>query len=334
VKIALLLYFPRSGSTFFASLAARHCDDLLVVPELRLPLLLVSRDPLPGQATRDYLLDLVREDYQFAATGLDQSDVERSIERMPVYSAENFLLALAETMAAKTGANPAWVMYKCGAVAHWWPALPGKLPNTRLVHVYRDGRGAVCSAINTERPYRPGSAMGRGDAWEQAGRWRDYMQTLERIAARHDSLYEIRYEKLCERPQREIASFAKAFALSATDPESGTFSVASAERAIHANIDRPALAERIDAWKTELKPWQGLVCEIRCAPQLEHRGYEALFAAQGNGWSRALGLIRGYIDHLRASGRFYLRQLRSACLEPRRAMNRFRLRSKQRRLRG
>lgn len=334
MKILLLLYFPRSGSTFFASLVARYFSNVLVIPELRLPLLLISHEAPPGKSQKEFLIELVKQDYQFPATGLSEPDVERSIDQMNGYSVENFLTALARTLAEKNNMKPDLVLYKCGAVVHWWPVLRDKMPGTRFVHVYRDGRAAVCSAINTERPYRVGQMMGRGDPWVQSNRWCEYMVKLRKFRSQCESLVEIRYESLCRNPDQVLSTFARSLGLQAREEYGAGLEVASKEQSIHRHVNQEALPDRVEGWKTELKTWQAVVCESRCKEELRRLEYEPYFLLR-HGFLVRLGyLVSGYAFHVYTSLKFYLDVLKQGASNPQALAKMIRLHLRSRNLRG
>jgi hypothetical protein len=334
MKTLLLLYFPRSGSTFFASLLARYFPGMMVLPELRLPQLLLSHDYRPGMDAKQFTLDLINKDYQFRSLGLSQDEIEHCVASMGEYQPETLLRVLAETLAEKKQQKPKIVLYKCGAAAHWLPVLRGKFPSIGLIHVYRDARAAVCSAINTERPYHPGQKMGRGDPWLQSGRWRDYQRDLRLFASRGEELFEVRYESLVEQPERIMSDFADCFTLEMR-PESGDdLEVSASEKAIHENVNRAPLTNRVDDWKRELKTWQGVVCELRSKDELLLRNYDMHYLIRLGAGSRWLNIAAGYGFHLYRNMVFALHKLQQAIAEPRKLLSALRLYWQRRKVNG
>jgi len=298
MKLLLLLYVPRSGSTFLASLIAQHFDRVLVLPELRLPRLLMTQDVAHGAAARQTLLDLVGSDHQFAALDLSMPEVEACIERMDGYGAEAFLLELARAIARKRNLDPAYVLYKCGSAGRYWARLRERLPNAQFIHVYRDARAAVNSAMRSERPYHRGQKMGRGDPWGRARAWQSFVASMARHSAEGEPLHEIKYEDLCAAPERLLQELADDLGISRGAGDGAGFAVAPAEQAIHANLERGAMPERIDAWQDEMPAWQGLVVECLAGEQLRGRHYEPYFSSRAGLVRKLLGIGYGYCYHL------------------------------------
>jgi hypothetical protein len=308
MKLLLLLYVPRSGSTFLASLIAKHFNQVLVLPELRLPRLLVSHDLVNSDAPRQTLLDLVSSDHQFPALGLSMAEVEACIDGMDACSAETFLLEIARAIARKKNLDPAYVLYKCGSAGRYWPELRERMPNAKFIHVYRDARAAVNSAMRSERPYHPGQKMGRGDPWGRTLAWKTFVSSMARHSAAGEPLYEIKYEELCAAPERLLQQFAADLGISRRAGDGSGFAVASSEENIHVNVDKNAMPERIDAWKDEMPVWQGLVVESLAREQLCSRHYQPYFSTRVSLPGRLLGIGYGYCYHLVAMLYFQLRR--------------------------
>ena len=309
MRLFLLLYVPRSGSTLFASLVAKQFSQVLVIPELRLPkLLLLHHVP----ADRDYksaLLDLVRRDHQFAALELSSAEVEQCIDRMEAYTAEGFLLQIAEAVARKSGLKPEVVLYKCGSAGLHWSELRQRMPATGLIHIYRDARAAVNSAMHTERPYHPGQRMGRGDPWFQARTWNRFVSRMDRFRIAGEPIHEIKYEDLCESPDRLLRAFASEVGISGSDHEGRGLSVSPSEVKIHRNVGKAAMPERSEAWQHELPAWQGMVVEHLTLEQLTRRNYPVFYHAHSTAMARVGSLAYGYVYHLVATFFFHARRI-------------------------
>ncbi len=301
MKLLLLLYVSRSGSTLFASEVARHFSQVLVIPELRLPGLLVKRDVAGTACPRQVLLDLVAGDHQFSVLNLSSAEVEQCIDRMgESYSAEGFLREIARAVAAKNDLQPEVVMFKCGAAAR--PPLfllRQRLPEIGLVHIYRDPRAAVNSAMRTERPYHPGETMGRGDPWLQAERWNTYCEKMQQLEEADELLLQVRYEELCADPDRILRQFADVLDLGDYTYGGAGFAVAAREQGIHANVQKAASTERSAAWKSEMPAWQGLAVEQVTREQRRRLQYPDYFGKRGLGLSRRLGLAYAKFRHRR-----------------------------------
>ena len=297
MRLVLLLYISRSGSTFFASQVARRFSQVLVLPELRLPGLLVRHDLAASADPRQALIDLVKADHQFATLEMSMNDVEACIDRMQGdYRAQTFLEQIAEFVAARKGFNPQAVLYKCGAAGRYWPEIRQRLGKVELIHVFRDPRAAVNSAMRTQRPYHPGQRMGRGDPWLQAQRWNTYIDRMNQLDAQGRLLLQVKYEALCTDPDRVMSDFAKALGLTAMNDSGAELSLAAREASIHANVDQAAMPERSNAWQTEMPRWQGLVVE-RVTRDMRLPVYADYFTDACNPLIRLANIAYGYCLH-------------------------------------
>lgn len=334
MKILLLLYFPRSGSTFFASLLSRYFGNILVLPELRLPYLLALHDMKPGVSIKSQLLDLVKRDYQFPVLGLSTREVEECIDEMDGYSEETFLLQLAKKLARKKNINPEFVLYKCSEVLHYWPSTREKLPTAKFIHIFRDGRATVSSAINTERPYQPGQKMGRGDAWNQSKQWGKYVSRIAGLQSQGEPVFEYQYEQLCDRPLQVLTSFASDVGLSVAPEPGQDLEISPREQGIHENANKAPISERKEGWKKELFAWQGIVSEYLIGDELQRRGYQLFYSTRYNAFQRVSGIIFGYFCHLFLTLVFYLVVFRKGIFQPREFINLVRFRIRRHKLRS
>ena len=309
MKLLLLLYVPRSGSTFFADFVSREFSEILVLPELRLPRLLTSKEFLSLEPGKSVLMNLVKQDHQFPELGLSDTDVEACIDAMGDYSAEDFLQQIASRLASKSGLSPEAVLYKCGSAGRRWQALREQLPTTRFIHIYRDARAAVNSAMHTMRPYHPRQRMGRGDPWFRAQAWDRFVGNMQRLKARGEPIIEVRYEAFCQSPDLELDRLSRELGISRSRATDTQFAISAREAAIHSNVGENPMHRRIDAWHDEMPRWQGLVVEHVAAEQLASRGYAEHYSARTGLAMKWLAIAYGMVYHAVATGYFYGRRV-------------------------
>lgn len=309
MKLFLLLYVPRSGSTFFASLVAKRFSQVLVIPELRLPKLLVTHDVENTADPRQTLIDLVKLDHQFPALKLSMTEVEQCIQRMEGGNiAESFLVQIALAVARKKNLQPEAVLYKCGSAGRCWPQLRQRMPGMGFIHIYRDPRAAVNSAMRTERPYHPGQKMGRGDPWFQARTWNAFNTRMSSLKHAGELVCEIKYEELCVAPDRVLREFAARLGLEQPAKDGAGLALSSREASIHRNVDRDAMPERSEAWQSEMPRWQGLVVEFLTGGQLRDRQYALFYSKRMMLPGRLARLGYGFFYHLVAMLYFHGRR--------------------------
>jgi hypothetical protein len=308
MKLTFLLYVPRSGSTLFAKLLAERYGNVMVLPELRLPKLLAATGTDHSLFTRKKLLDLTLQDHQFPSLGLTQEEVAACIDGMQGTGPEAYLAALAAIVAEKKQVTPEAVLFKCGSAGLWWPALRSLMPQAKFIHVFRDPRAVVNSALHTDRPYHAGQKMGRGDPWHRAQDWRKFTRGMRALHAAGEPVIEVRYEGLCADKDGELDRVAAYLAIERGSVANAMFAVAAKESDIHANVKKPPLPARVDAWQHELKIWQGIVVEFIAGEEMRRRGYEPWYAVRVSRLGRCMGIAQGVVAHWKSSAAHYLRR--------------------------
>lgn len=334
MKLILLLYVPRSGSTFFANQLDKLYPNILVLPEIRLPKLLLESDTktIPDYA---YLKKLIIKDHQFKSLRLTEEELDSVFSRCQGFSVERVLLVLAELIASKNKRKYDAVVFKCGSIGLWWPAVKENYPSAGYVHVYRDVRAVVNSALHAKRPYHPGQKMGRGDPWFRAAGWNRYVLGMSKLVRSGEPIHQIAYENLCDNPEEVIAEAANVFAIPSAHSVSGDgFSVSDSEYEIHSNVGKEPIKERASAWCSELKPWQGVVSENCASEGMRELDYEFYYKTRLPRLLYALYLIYGFSFHIYLMVRFITIRAVSYLSAPRKLISQLHRRSTTRHLRS
>jgi hypothetical protein len=194
------------------------------------------------------------------------------------------------------------------------PELVTLYPDTKFIHLVRDGRDVAISWIDAgwQRYYEPGFE------WPMA------MAALDRdLAAYPDRVLEVRYEDLVHRPE-EVARYVCAFLGETFEPSMLNWQgrmelVASRDRHLHAHLHQPLSNDAIAVWRRRLSGVECFAVEACLHRELTFRGYDLRFSAPGwrplfhvtSGLLRTLApLLRRCIPYLQKRGmlprNFYL----------------------------
>ena len=308
LDVSALLYCARSGSTFFAYRLAEASARLAVIPEFRLPLLLLW---LPEEKVRALtgatLLELMRDDVQIGNLEIPADALPALAERLAGGSTRAVLEGVLNAHLAGAGlADRRAVLLKNSEFALNGPRLAEVFPEIRALHVRRDPRGVANSMVSSPLSYDEGRPMAHGNVVYAAKIWTRYMARCDALAW---PVLEIPYERAVADPDAE-ARAAVAWLLGEDAPgaeaaeaaESG-FKVGAAEQGIHTLAAGAAAPQRKEAWRTELPPWQVAAVEAVAGEAMAARGYAFAHPAPDGG-APALSL-RGKLWNLRKEGAHY-----------------------------
>ncbi len=323
MRLAFLVYVSRSGSTLLAHRLATATADVVVLPELRLPeILLLAGDPAVRTMDEEKLEDLFSEDRQYAALGLSDED-----HRAVLAAAPGGIAGILETLAERyAGRRPAVAVYKLGALLHYTSQLQALFAECCFVHVYRDVRGVASSMINAERPYFPGEPMGRGDVVHIARTWTRYLALADEKRLQGLPLLEVAYEALVGDTDAIVNETLGFLGAAANTDATGEFAVAPAERELHRLAGKPPEAGRVTGWREELAAWQGVTIEQLAGPAMQARGFDPWFGPRCTAGKRWRAGVRAWFAHAWLGLRFYLRRLGNLVTRPRETLRRLQAR--------
>ncbi|KGM06567.1 hypothetical protein LP43_1789 [Methylophaga thiooxydans] len=306
MKLIILLYVPRSGSTFLSSQLAKKYSNILVMPEIRLPKLMLEKEA--NVAIRYHELKRILEkDHQISSLDITEEDIVDLYKNSQSLRPESVLLSLAGLIAQKKGRQFDAVVYKCGSAGLWWPALKASYPTASFIHVHRDVRAVVNSALHSQRPYHPGEKMGRGDPWFRAKGWNRYVTGMQKLTQAGEQIIQVSYEALCHNPTAVLDNVINQLKLDVGVAVGGEgISVATSEQDIHRNVNKPPLKGRLDAWQGELKLWQVVVSEHLATEGMNTLGYEKRISKTTSAISYSACLFYGFIFHVYATLKFKL----------------------------
>ena len=155
-------------------------------------------------------------------------------------------------------------------------------PRARIVHIVRDPRAAVASALRM--PWYPKEVV------TNSLKWYLDVQAAQLFAERHpDLIYEVRYEDLVREPRRELERICEfvgeSFDERMLQYHEGADQVVSMQHEPWSKgITAPLYQERLASWERELSPHQVYVIDRITGAVRERAGYAAVTRAQRARW--------------------------------------------------
>lgn len=316
LDVSALIYCARSGSTFLAFRLAEAEPRIAVIPEFRLPLLLMWK---PEDAVRRLdaakLLELMHDDVQIGNLEIPASALPELANRLVGGSTRSILEGVLRAHLEGAGQpHCRHVLLKNSEFALNGPRVREVFPEIRALHIRRDPRGVANSMISAKRSYDSGS-MAHGNVVYAARIWMTY---ISRTEALDWPVREIGYEDMLAAPEAEAAAAAQWLLETAGQPD-GTapggpveseraFRVGDAEQGLHRLAAGDAAPARKEAWRSELPTWQIEAIEAVAGEAMIARGY-TLDHARPNGAPPTLSLT-GRFWHLRKETEHYLGALK------------------------
>ncbi len=312
LRFNFLTYANRSGSTVFARRLAMRAPSLLVIPEFRLPgMLLAYGDASVRRMSTTKLHQLLSLDTQlYESLMLGPQDVWDVAQD----NAGAGIRAVLEDIARRYGTsvgNPSTVVLIKGSGALRYPkSIKALFPEARFLDIVRDGRAVVNSMLRTPVLWHDEELMGRNDVYHCAGQWSDFLGHTKRLAAELPFL-ELRYEHLLTDETELLKRVCSFLDIEfAREPQtSPAFEVSEREQRIHPLLMEELSLDRETAWKNELPRWQGLAIEARIGRSLNRYGYGLHFSNNATRLESLAALARAVAVHVVVTPRWALRRL-------------------------
>ena len=263
---------PRSGTTLLASLLGA-LPGCVVTPESQFkhsPLRQLQQQPavpLSGPGLRRQLSAHLR--FRHWDVSLEPGD---PAERLGPAELRQLLLALVRRFAERQAPWPAsltWIDHTPQNIEAGL-ALAQLFPDCRLIHLVRDPRAVAASLLPLD--WGPHSPDGVAALWTQR-----LAHGLALEEALPDRIRRVRYEDLCREPERTLAQLAGwlGLALPVADQPLRPVSDFLPAYTVHQHglIGSPPRADRIEAWRSQLPPWQQRRLESRLGELMTLAGY-------------------------------------------------------------
>jgi hypothetical protein len=260
----------RSGTTLLRAMLERH-PSMAIPPESYFPLSLYERYGRSAPVDVAALATDLAANVRYRDWGLDAAATRAALDGAPTYPAA--IRALYGAYAAARGKDrygdktPPFVLHM--------DLLAGVFPESRFVHLIRDGRDVSMSLVETE--FGPRRITRAADVWRRR---------VERGMASGRALgpqryLEIRYESLVADPAATLADVCRFIELERVDdmlrPEAATdTAIPERERAHHGNLAKPITAGLRD-WRHDLAARDVAAVEAVAGDLLSRLGYERAY---------------------------------------------------------
>lgn len=269
---------PRSGTTFLGSLVGGH-SACIATPESSFKVDGLIARVSQGRVIDATAIERLLESGRFRAWGLQLEKGEyEDLKRTGTVLQAMSVIVQAYARRSKIEGPSVWVDHTPSNIRHV-DRLLKSFPETKFVHLIRDGR-AVCASV-LPLDWGPNTVVAAA---------RDWMEHLAAGLAAESSLpadriVRVRYEDLVAAPEQELRRLCKFLELDYEDSMmKGTgFTPEDFSRSIHPLVGQPPRSQRISAWRSEMQPRDIEIFEARTGDLLPFLGYELEFRWEARG---------------------------------------------------
>ena len=259
----------RSGTTFLGERCGRF-DGVIVTPEAQVMqrLLALGGAPLTHREAQ-HIAHIVRQDFRFWTMGITYGKTQM-IAKLEAQGGFGLARALLETYRDSLDLENArtWVEHSPENLLelHW---LMAQLPEAKVVHIVRDGRGILSSFRGLD--WGPYSARRVADYWLSS------VMTGAALSARFpDRVMSVRYEDILSDEAAElgrIAQFAGLGSARKGAPQEASFALPEFTKKQHSLVGGAVESSRAEAWRTALSPRDIEIFEHFAGVGLHHFDY-------------------------------------------------------------
>jgi hypothetical protein len=287
--LAFLTYVSRSGSTLLARLLDEY-DDIAVTLESQYPDGVTNRPPLDIDTPQALpaAMDRLYSDPKFREWNVDRDELTRRLkqEAFPLPAERVLEVILERTFADQ---SPSAVVVKAGDYIQNLREVRNRYPRAKVIFVMRDPRAILNSQRNATASLH-GGVMNRNPVITA----RAFNNCVRAIEAHRsaDWLGVFQYEALICRPEETLQRVRAFLGLGEAARQGGQYArrIPDAQKHLHANVDRPPDAARLNAWQNELDPADVDVLQRLAGPAMQRWGYAPIDIQPGG--QRVRGLVR------------------------------------------
>jgi hypothetical protein len=276
-----VLGHPRSGTTLLRAILSRH-PDVFVPPEngglWRMIRVFGDVRSRSWEEVVDRVLAEFEQGYDYATWALDTAELRDRARQIP--EQQRNLAALIGFVYQVYGEQHApgkavWGDKTTPGSFDYLGKLSLVYPDAAYVHIIRDGRDCVASAMK--------AGFFNRDIALAARAWRDNVSLCRRFGvARADAgrYLELRYESLVSDPAQQLPGICRVLGIT-PDPamlehDDSIFARLPDVSVLHqhANVARPVFRGSVGKWRRGLSPQQLQTVEKIMGSELEHCGYQ------------------------------------------------------------
>ncbi len=278
-QLVLLIYDPRSGSTFLASELDKFKDISVSLETYFLQNIVYQDDEKKRHNSLELIESLKERDGRFENFIQHGYSLQECLESQDAFSPESFTrCVLASHFGAQNNAD-VWIV-KCGIAGWHIEQIATKLPSMKFIHIVRDGRAVLNSKLKTKRVYTKGTMA--SDALAPALKWVSWLRHIDRFSSHFsERIIEVRYEDLVQQPQDVCGRIRQFLGLSGfgNTASSALYSnrIPDKEKALHANVAKVPVKDNVTKWKKGLSKGDVILFEYFAYDMLHKKGYRPLY---------------------------------------------------------
>jgi len=275
-----VLGHPRSGTTLLRAMLCRH-PDVFIPPEngalWRMIRVFGENRAADWRQVVDRVMTEFEKGYEYAAWGLDSVQLrDRALDLSPPErTLQGLIHAVYDCYGKRFAAGKrVWGDKTTPGDFDYLDKLSLVFPQARYLHIIRDGRDCVVSAMK--------AGFYNKDIGLAARAWRDNVKHCRRFVSdrtRTGGYMEFQYETLVSAPADLLPQICSVLGIevdAAVLDHAGDVSARLPDvKALrqHANVARPIFGDSVGNWRRELSAQQVREVEQIMGPELRHCGY-------------------------------------------------------------
>jgi hypothetical protein len=281
MNFVFLLYVSRSGSTYLSNALAQASNEVLPMPEIDFPILLVRHFINNKQSiSRNRLEKIIKSDNKIEGLGMPKdfaSEIAKQTSSLKLDGIlKQFVLQYCRN---KTIDMPTTVIFKRGEYACYFEDILKLLPDAKFIHIYRDPRAVINSMLRTKRVYRRFGNIANNDVILNTMYWKSYVNAAINHQNNNKPLINVRYESIASDAKSMIDGILE-FLGNKRTVSCNRVILPESEKSLHVNIQKRFISERTDYWIRELGRERGAVIEYLSKDFIKKLGYKEFYRAK------------------------------------------------------
>lgn len=275
MKIAILTYDSRSGSTFFSA-ELDKLSGVVVTPESAYITRLIEAEKISGDifSKPENVLGFLNCEVHFKELDLLDDRLLGKLACVKLNAATVVNIVTKEVARRYASPEARVMIIKTPVFDHFAEIEKSCFPGVKYIHLIRDPRAVHLSkanSINLEgHPFSTNSL-------KTALKWRYKIRSAENyLTGNPAALINVRYEDLLENTAEQVSMCAKFLGVPVSVGESSyEKKIGKAQSHLHGNIGKGAIKSRSEAWRDGLSEADKNVISFLCRRQITMLGYSA-----------------------------------------------------------